>query len=197
MHHVQHLHFKSPIELAHLYWQEILAPGDIAVDATCGNGHDTLFLSKLMLKDGLGKVITMDIQAAAIAKSKELMAKELSTDALQRVYFIHGSHETFPPDLKEGSVKLVAYNLGYLPGGDKNLTTKTHTTLSSIEAAQKLIVPGGIISITCYPGHPEGALEEVALLHYVETLPSHLWNCCHQRWLNRVKAPSLLIIQKR
>ncbi|MBA2728801.1 MAG: class I SAM-dependent methyltransferase [Parachlamydiaceae bacterium] len=167
------------------------------VDATCGNGHDTLMLCRLALKNDVGRVYTLDIQACALTKAKKLLSNTLSTELLQRVHLIEGSHETFPAHLQENSVKLIAYNLGYLPGGDKALTTRTDSTLKSLAAAQKLLIEEGFISLTCYPGHPEGLVEETALLEYTAQLPSHLWNCCHHRWLNRQQSPSLLIIQKR
>jgi len=189
--------FKSHLDLAHRYWQEVITFGDTVIDATCGNGYDTLTLSKLALKNDSGKVYAIDIQSCAIAKSKDLLINWLPKELLQKVFFVEGSHETFPNHIQENSVKLIAYNLGYLPGGDKALTTRTASTLNSLAAAQKLLMAGGIISITCYPGHPEGLAEESALLQYTEQLSSHLWNCCHHRWLNRLKSPSLLIIQKQ
>jgi ubiquinone/menaquinone biosynthesis C-methylase UbiE len=131
-------YFKSHIDLAHRYWQDIVTFGDIVIDATCGNGHDTLMLAKLALNNDLGNVYALDIQACAIAKTKELLTHELPMDLLPRVHFIEGSHETFPDQIQEKSVKLIVYNLGYLPGGNKSLTTRTSSTLHSLAAAQKL-----------------------------------------------------------
>jgi hypothetical protein len=89
------------------------------------------------------------------------------------------------------------YNLGYLPGGDKQATTSSSTTLESLKAAAALIVAGGAISVTCYPGHPAGKVEEQAVLDYAASLPPAEWSCCHHRWTNRKEAPSLLLICKR
>jgi len=94
-------------------------------------------------------------------------------------------------------VRLITYNLGYLPGGgDKSLTTKVETTVESVRKALKLIQAGGAISITLYPGHSEGQREETQLLSFIKKLTPLEWNCCHHQWLNRNKSPSLLFIQK-
>src|SRR6185436_10014836 len=76
------------------------------------------------------------------------------------ITFLHQCHTQLPQDEK---VKLIVYNLGYLPGGNKSLTTLTSTTLTSLNTAYALLAPGGALSITCYPGHPEGAREEAAI----------------------------------
>lgn len=47
------------------------------------------------------------------------------------------------------------YNLGWLPGGDKSITTKLEDTLESIEAAKRLVRHGGMISVMLYTGHSE------------------------------------------
>lgn len=52
--------------------------------------------------------------------------------------------------------RLVAFNLGYLPGGDKTIITKPETTLPALEAAKGILMPGGLISLVVYVGHPGG-----------------------------------------
>ncbi len=179
--------FSSVLELAHAYWEKILEEGDTAIDATCGNGKDTLKLASLLTK---GKVIALDIQEAALEKTKDLLSEELLT----RVTLLKQSHETFPPC--QAPIKLIIYNLGYLPGGDKTLTTHTNSTLISVENAVALIADGGAVSITCYPGHEEGRKEEEALLAFLKVLDPKKWNVCHHRLINRLSAPSLIFIQK-
>jgi hypothetical protein len=177
--------FKSHIDLAHRYWQHIVQPGDIVVDATCGNGQDTLFL------DGLqpSRLYALDIQEDALVNTRTLLGDSKS------VTYHLGCHSQFPEEIQSKSVKLIVYNLGYLPGGDKTLTTLSETTLLSVKRALDLVKPGGAISVTCYPGHPAGAVEENAILAWAEGLDRHTWSCCHHRWCNRAKAPSLLLIQ--
>jgi hypothetical protein len=188
--------FRSHLDLAHQYWERLVKPGDLVIDATCGNGQDTLKLAQLAISSHAGQVYACDIQPQAIEQSRDYLTKHLSTQQLLRLEWRLGCHSTFPSEIPPNSVKLIVYNLGYLPGGDKNRTTQTQTSLESLFQAQQLIIPGGAISLTCYPGHAEGSLEEEAILRYASHLPPHEWNCCHHRWLNREKSPSLLLLQK-
>lgn len=160
-----------------------------------GNGHDLIFLAKAVLTPTEGSVYGFDIQEQALDKTKKKLESELP--ALQeRVHLLLQSHETFPDFFSEIGIKLFVYNLGYLPGACKETTTILTTTLKSIRQACDLVAPGGVISITCYPGHPEGALEEQALLEFAEKLDKATWSACHHRWMNRERAPSLLLLQK-
>lgn len=188
---------KPHLSFAHQLWEKHIFPGDLVIDATCGNGHDTLILAKLALTNSFGSVITIDIQPEAISKAQEHLKSNLSAEMFSLIDFHLGCHSQFPKILLEKSVRLVVYNLGYLPGGNKALTTCTETTLESIRQAQHLLMPKGIICITCYPGHPEGKKEREVLLHYVEKLNYQDWSCSHHHWVNTVSAPSVILIQSR
>lgn len=189
--------FKSHIDLAHHYWSLLLEIGDTTViDATCGNGHDTLFLARQCLRRDRGQLITLDIQVKALNQAKELLFSEVSEEILSRIHFINQCHSVFPISLIENPVKLIVYNLGYLPKGEKSITTMVDTTLLSIHAALQLIAPRGVISITCYPGHEEGRKEQEVIINLVESLDPKEWNCCLHQWINRTSAPGLLLIQK-
>lgn len=169
----------------------------MAIDATCGNGFDALFLAEHLLSlNESGSLRVIDKQPQAIEATKQRLAQSLTQDRLERVFFYCQCHSKFPDEIAPNSVKLIVYNLGYLPGSDKSIKTQDITTLQSIQAALKLIIPGGMISITCYPGHHEGAIEEKMLLEFTSSLPSAEWSCCHHRWVNRQNAPSLLLLQK-
>ena len=189
--------FQSHLDLAHQYWKKVLQPGDIAIDATCGNGIDTQFIAEHILTPDTGKLYIFDIQEQAIEQTKKALKERLPQETHHQLKFIHGCHSQFPEEIHLASVKLIVYNLGYLPKGDKSLTTMTETTLKSLHLALDLVQEGGLISITCYPGHPEGKIEEETLTNYVSTLPPWKWSCLHHRWLNRNQSPSLLLLQKR
>lgn len=188
--------FKSHINLAHRYWRELLVPGDIVIDATCGNGKDSLCLAQLAIKNNTGQLYCLDVQAQAIESTQNYLKKHLAEEDYLRICFMHGCHSAFPQNIKPKTVKLIVYNLGYLPSGNKELTTQTTTTLLSIQNALDLIIPGGMISITCYPGHAEGAIEEINLLKFAASLSPQIWSCCHHKWVNRMNSPSLLLLQK-
>ncbi len=172
----------SHLALAHKLWRAHLKAGDAAVDATCGNGHDTLMLTKL-LPDG--KVYAFDIQPQAIENTRERLKD------FPNCHFFCQSHAAFPLECAESN--LFVYNLGYLPKGDMGLTTQTDTTLQSIQSALTLLAVDGMISITCYPGHEEGAKEEEAILLFLRALTGYSIDYYKS---NRALAPSLLIIQK-
>lgn len=187
--------FQSHLDLPHSYWKEVVKPGDTVIDATCGNGHDTLFLAKIALTDNSGHVFALDIQKTALQNTTTYLKENLPPQHFSRIHFHETCHSTFPET--QNTVKLIVYNLGYLPGGDKGLTTRVNSTLSSLKNAMRLLADGGVISITCYPGHAEGRKEEEALLKKLQSLPPFEWQCSHQCWINRKEAPSLLILQKK
>lgn len=186
--------FQTPIDLAHSYWRQILQGGETVIDATCGNGCDLLTLSELVLQETAGHVIGYDIQEEAIEKSWMLLRSKLKPSQFARIDLKQMSHVhlPFPPN----SIKLIVYNLGYLPGGTKTLTTKKDTTLESLNKALPLITPGGALSITCYPGHDEGGEEEKLILEWSKKLSPKVWSVCYHQWVNRTLSPSLFLIQR-
>lgn len=189
--------FQSQLDLAHVHWKKLIQPGDLVIDATCGNGHDTLFLASIAIDpDKEGKVVAIDKQIAAIESTQKRLSHQLNQEVFKHVHFLHQCHSTFPSDIPPLSVKLIVYNLGYLPGSDKSLTTLGETTRLSLESALGLICSGGVISVTCYPGHSEGKAEEQIVLDFAEKLPSMEWSCCYHRWYNRKDAPGLMLIQR-
>jgi hypothetical protein len=187
--------FQSHLDLAHSYWERLLLPGDWAIDATCGNGRDTLKLAEILQgKDG--GVIGIDIQREALARTQELLSSRFSAEDLSSIHLFEQSHEEFPSLAIQHPIRLVVYNLGYLPGGNKEKTTKTASTLASVRLALGLVLPGGAVSITSYPGHPEGACEDSALQELVKALSPASWNVCLHTFSNRSQSPRLLYIQK-
>lgn len=188
--------FQSHTDLSHLIWKKHLKKGLIAVDATCGNGHDSLFIAKEILEEGHGALYCIDIQKTAIENTKELLVKNLPSSSYARVKFHQQSHVNFPSEIF--SCDLIVYNLGYLPAGsNKELTTMVESTIESIKKGCDLLSDGGLISIMCYPGHPEGLREQIALINHLNTLDSNIYLVSHLETINRVKAPSLILIQKK
>lgn len=188
--------FCSHIDLAHKMWKELVKPGDKVIDATCGNGQDTKVLAKLALTEDSGEIFAIDIQHSAIESSKKALSQEFSQELMARIFFFERCHATFPEHILPQSIKLIVYNLGYLPGGNKTLTTESDTSLKSIINAQNLLQEGGLISVTCYPGHESGKYEEAKILEYITSLDPKIWSCSHNRWINRKNSPSLALIQK-
>ncbi len=135
-----------------------MRPGDLAIDATAGNGHDTVFLAGKV--GDTGRVLAFDIQADAIASAQ---ARIEAAGLADRVEFIHGSHAGLDRHARPGTVAAVVFNLGYLPGGDHTVITCRDETLSALDRVLPLLRAGGLLAVVCYPGHPGGAEESEAV----------------------------------
>ena len=154
-----------------------LRPGDIAIDATAGNGHDTLFLARQVGPGG--EVHAFDIQQAALTNTHERLA---GAGCLAQVTLHLAGHETMLQRLagRQGQIAAIIFNLGYLPGADHANTTRDNTTLSALDQSLTLLRPGGVLSVLAYRGHPGGQEEAQAVAEWlagqpaltVETLPS-------------------------
>jgi hypothetical protein len=188
--------FSSHLDLAHHYWKLLLKQGDAIIDATCGNGKDTLELASLILRENSGTLIGLDIQPQALIETSERLKENFNISQLNNVHLFQQSHDEFPLIAYEKKIKLIVYNLGYLPGGDKKITTQVETTLKSIRKSLELIVSGGALSITCYPGHEEGKHEQAAIIQLLSELDPKIWSCSFHQWLNRSSSPSLAFLQK-
>jgi len=155
---------------AHELIETILRPGDRAIDATVGNGHDTLFLARCV--GDSGRVFGFDIQSRALRKTADKLAQQGMTARTALFNVDHSQMgRTIPAD-SHGKIKVAMFNLGYLPGGDKTITTQTANTVKAIAVAAEMTSAHGLISILAYPGHPEGALETGAVEHYLYSLPA-------------------------
>ena len=88
--------------------------------------------------------------------------------------------------------------MGYLPGGDKKVTTRTEDTLLAVQQALSIIAPGGIVTLVLYPGHEEGAREKDALLKFAEQLSTSRFHTAHVDFPNQKKnPPEILWITKK
>ncbi|XP_019185131.1 PREDICTED: uncharacterized protein LOC109180082 isoform X2 [Ipomoea nil] len=185
--------------VAHSVWKHIVREGDTVIDATCGNGHDTLALLKMIADDTRkGRVYAMDVQKVALENTSLLLDHSVNPDEKELVELFSMCHTQMGDVVPDGvKVRLVAFNLGYLPGGDKKMITRSDTTLLAIEAAQKILMPGGLISIVAYVGHLGGREEFEKIEAFTSKLPFESWNCCKLQMLNRPLAPVLVFLFKR
>jgi len=170
--------------------------GSIVVDGTVGNGHDTLFLANLVGEDG--HVYGFDIQLEAIENTT---AKLKEHHVFDRVTLVNQSHSQLMnciPEPVHGKIAAAIFNLGYLPGGDKQIVTQPDSTISAIEQLLKIMAPEGIIVVVIYHGHEEGAFERDCLLAYVKTIDQQMAHVLSYRFLNQVNNPPfILAIEKR
>ncbi|MGI6307975.1 MAG: tRNA (mnm(5)s(2)U34)-methyltransferase [Dethiobacteria bacterium] len=183
---------EKPLKMARKYISACVSNGDLAVDATAGNGHDTLFLARLVGANG--RVISFDKQKKAIENTYRRLKAE---NMLPRVDLIQDGHEHMANYI-HSPVAAVMFNLGYLPGGDHTLITRPQTTLDALGASLWKLRPGGVITIVCYTGHEGGKEEKAALLTFLQGLEQKSFTVLHYAILNQVNAPpSLLAIEKR
>ncbi|MBU5669169.1 class I SAM-dependent methyltransferase [Peptoniphilus sp. MSJ-1] len=134
--------------------------GKIAIDATIGNGHDTLKLLEVVGENGF--VYGFDIQEMAINNTEKIISKKYNNYKL----FLE-SHENI--DLIE-SCDLIIYNLGYLPGSDKNKMTLAKSTLISLGKALKILNDKGIIIVVSYLGHENSKEEREAVDEFMKNI---------------------------
>ncbi len=176
-------------DIAHLYFEKIVADGDTIIDATCGNGYDTLILSKLTPS---GKVYAFDIQKAAIDATNAILVQN---DVVNTTVILD-SHENMGEYVSE-DVKLVVFNLGYLPGTDKSVTTKVDSTVTALRTALDLTKNGGYISICAYLGH-DGAMEEYEQIRdLLDSLPNREYNVLEMIHRNRKDtSPVYILVEK-
>jgi len=183
-------YLQEHLQLAHDLWKKLLDSSDNAIDATCGNGKDSLFLASTL---STGLMFCYDIQKKAIENTHKLL-KEHAVD-LNKITFINSSHETFSEIPNCVPIKLITYNLGYLPGSDKSITTMKESTVNSIHKGLNLIVEGGALSITTYSGHLEGEKEQLEIFSLLDHLDKTQFVISVYQW-PKAKAPCLIWIKK-
>lgn len=172
----------------------------LCVDATCGNGHDTLFLADLLgrlLPGENAAVMAFDVQEAALDATKTLLDKE-STGRNVRVSLLLRSHAELAAaqdELAPGSALCaVMYNLGFLPRSDKQVTTRSESTLASLKAAKERLVHGGIIALHAYGGHKGGLEEMQAVTAWFSTLAYPAWQVGRYAICNKPRNPETLFL---
>lgn len=186
--HTQQL--RGPVPLVHLLLRQLVRPGDRVVDATCGNGKDTLLLAELVGENGF--VFAFDIQEAALERSAARLAE---AGLGSRVTLLAAGHEELAR-LVTTPVAAVVFNLGWLPGGNRELITRSETTVPALESALRLLHAGAVLTITCYPGHDGGDAETAAVLAWAAALPAHRYHVWRMGQLNvSAAAPFCLVIQ--
>lgn len=179
-----------PTELLHILLENEIAAGDFVIDATAGNGHDTVFLAKVVGE--MGRVLAIDIQQQAIAST----AARLESEGLRERVELHcACHADLENIVGSERSRAIVFNLGYLPGGDHGLITRTQSTLKALAIALEILCPGGVLAVVCYPGHDGGDEEAAATERFFSSLTAH--RIARYGLLSTEKpAPFLLVLRK-
>lgn len=191
--------FWSVLSFAHELVKARARPGDAAVDATAGNGVDTLFLARTV--GSAGTVHAFDIQQAALDATRERLMRELPEEGQASVQLHLASHDRMKelvPGLLHGQVAAVMFNLGYLPGADHSVITTPGTTLPALESALSLLRPGGVLTVAVYPGHEGGRAEADSVDAWAAGLAQASFQAMTYRFMNgRNDPPYLIAVEKR
>ncbi|KGX86765.1 tRNA (mnm(5)s(2)U34)-methyltransferase [Pontibacillus litoralis] len=182
------------LDYAHYLLENSVEKGELVLDGTAGNGHDTLFLSSLVGEEG--HVLSFDIQQQAINATKA----KLNEKKITNVTLIHDSHEkihTYMPSEHE-QIGGAIYNLGYLPGSDKSIITTPNTTLASIQTTLQYLKQHRLLVLVVYHGHPGGEEEKEALMKYLATLDQKHYSVLRYGFINQANNPPfILAIEKK
>lgn len=138
-----------------------------AIDATCGNGFDTLNLAKSLLAPA--KIFAFDIQQCAIDSSKNLLSTCNLSDCVK---FFNLSHEQMKEAIDSkffGKINIAVFNLGWLPRSDKSVITRAESTIAALESLNELLDKSkNLVSVLSYRGHKGGEEEFEAVAKYLE-----------------------------
>lgn len=186
---VEIMMYENAVTYVHRILRDVVRPGSVVVDATMGNGWDTALMAVLAGEGGT--VYGFDIQPVALEVTKTRIS-----GAAADVNLILAGHEemsTHIPPEHHGKVQAVTFNLGYLPGGHKDITTQAETTRRAIEQARAILAPGGVITIVCYR-HAEGERELDVVRGLLATLPQHAFTCTKTTFLNQAGNPPVVFV---
>ena len=183
----------NTLGLAHQFIRQYVSAGDHCIDATAGRGHDTAFLSELVGESG--RVTAFDIQQEALTSTDALLREK---GLRERVELILDSHANMEQYATAGTVACIAFNFGYLPGGDHRIATHAASSIPAIEAGLKLLKEGGVMSLCIYYGGDTGFDEKEALLDYLKTVDSKRYTVLITEFANRPNNPPIpVFILKR
>ena len=164
------------------------------IDATAGNGHDTLFLAQHI--DSTSKILSFDIQETAILQTRQLLQ---NNDLEEKVTCILDSHAQISNYLDEKDfVRLAIFNLGYLPGSDKKIITTPPSTLEAIQILLDRLEKKGKIIVVSYYGHNGGLEEKDSVEELITALPQKEWSVLKYQFINQINCPPICyVIEKK
>ena len=179
------------LPFAHELTRRALRPGDVAVDATAGNGHDTVHLARLVGKSG--RVYAVDVQQQAIRATQHKVKTRAESVDVRLFHADHAALRQHIDDADVGNIGAVMFNLGYLPRADHDVKTSPETTLPALQTSLELLRPGGVVTVVLYTGHEGGPTEAEAVRQWADALPQDDYSVLSYCFTNRKNAPPRLI----
>ncbi|MGN0975225.1 MAG: class I SAM-dependent methyltransferase, partial [Gemmiger sp.] len=161
------------------------------VDATCGNGHDTLFLCRLAGPGG--RVLGLDVQPQAVEATNALLARSGMAEVGQAVCADHRDLLRYAPP---GTADCVLFNFGWLPGAGHEVYSTAESTLPALQAALDALKPGGVLAAVLYSGKVIGDGEKQAALAFFRNLPLTRYTvlvCEFANWAATAPLPCLVL----
>jgi len=196
---IVHVYMEAILDIlpfAHAVTRRALRSGDIAIDATAGNGHDTVHLAKTVGEDGC--VYAIDIQPQAIRATRHKVSTRTPDVDVRLVEGDHAALHSHVDAPDAGNVGAIMFNLGYLPRADHDVTTSPDTTIPALDHAISLLKPGGVLTIVMYTGHEGGPEEAAAVQQWADALPQESFRVLSYRFTNRKNdPPHLVAVEKR
>lgn len=177
----------NSLAISHEIIKRVVMPGDTVVDATMGNGNDTLLLAGLV--GNTGNVYSFDIQEAALASTRKKLDLK-GTGA--NVKLILDGHQNMDRYVPQG-IRAVMFNLGYLPKGDHSIGTRAESTIEALEKSMELLLPGGIIMMVIYYGGDSGFDEKDAVLEYIRTIDCRKFTVLVSDFVNQINCPPIAV----
>ncbi|MEW9079319.1 tRNA (mnm(5)s(2)U34)-methyltransferase [Terrisporobacter glycolicus] len=179
-------------EVNKIFLEKIIEKGHVVIDATMGNGYDTVYLGNLVGETG--KVYAFDVQEEALTSTRKKVIRDNMED---RVELILDGHENLDKYVKE-DVSCVVFNLGYLPRAKHMVITKPETTLEAIKKSLELLKANGVISIAAYIGHEGGLDEKNYICEYLDNLDQKQYNVLRMEFTNQINnPPQLILVEKK
>ncbi|HOM01778.1 MAG TPA: class I SAM-dependent methyltransferase [Acetivibrio sp.] len=178
---------KNSLGQSHDYIKMFVKEGDTVVDATCGNGNDTVFLASLVGENG--RVFGFDIQDRAISNTQK---KLTDLKLIDRVTLIKDGHQNMDKYI-DSPVKAVMFNLGYLPSGDHSIGTRPETTIEALSKSMDLLVTGGIITVVIYYGGDSGFEEKEKVLEFLKGVDQKKFIVQCTDFINQANCPPILV----
>ncbi|MBP2662175.1 MAG: putative rRNA methylase [Firmicutes bacterium] len=182
----------NAVEMAHKFIISRLTAAKLVIDATAGNGKDTLFLAKHTPPNAT--VFAFDIQPQAIANTELLLNQH---HLLPKAQLILDSHANIANYIDQ-PIDVAMFNLGYLPGGDHTLSTCSEITKQAISQTLQLLTVGGLLTVAAYPGYEHGKQECHAVHQYLAGLSQQIFTVASWAMVNQTNSPPVLyIIEKK